>query len=487
MKKCTASLLLSGYLLACEASTGSTDALVGPPGSVGPPGPAGPVEPKLSQILPLRAFPSRVLDVQISGVGTHFSSGTTVDFGDPAITVTKVIAGSDVNLVASLNVAAGARLGTHEVTVTSGRECSKLSGVFTIGPSLGIDPVNPAPMLPQGGLFQTNFRNDDYDLNPTFSGWTFNGGMRAASLSAGLLTSMTRMTGMAVVDALASVGGLAVTLSGTDIFGRPLTYQNDPADPFAPRVVARTATTLTEGMALTGQSFPAIGASNLYKITSAANNQILTLRFTSLGSSLQTARAVVAAVAPSSGVFGAGQMADSSSDAANTMHTALAYLPFTGDSYLSIFHRGFVGGVTHTYTLTPTLANGTSDSLAEPGMPDSGGTPVLTIASLNAAVPHYAKDGAIDTQGDQDFIRYTTAANGTVYAQIFTQGVTPGQIQLSIFGNMDCSTTAASSASGYQSAAVQNPALKAVANCLRVSYNGTVTAPVPYRLILVAQ
>lgn len=487
MKRFTASLLLSGSLLACVPSNGSTDDLVGPPGSQGPPGPAGPVDPKLSQILPLRAFPARALDVQISGVGTHFTSATTVDFGDPAITVTKVIAGSDVNLVASLNVAAGARLGAHDVTVTSGQESTKLSGVFTVGPSLGVDPVSPAPMVPQGGLFQANFRNEDYDLNPTFSGWTFSSGMRAASLSAGLLTSMTRMTGMAVVDALAPVGGLAVPLSGTDIFGRPLTYQNDPADPFAPRVVARTATTLTAGMALTGQSLPASGASNLYKITSAANNQILTLRFTSLGSSLQTAKAVVAAVAPSSGVFGAGQMADSSSNAANTVHTALAYLPLAGDSYLSIFHSGFFGGTTYTYTLTPTLANGTSDSLAEPGMPDTGGTPVLTIASLTAAVPHYATDGAIDTQGDQDFIRYTTAANGTVYAQIFTQGVTPGQIQLSIFSNTDCSMTAASSASGYQSAAAQNGAVMGVPNCLRVSYSGTVTTPIPYRLILDAQ
>src|SRR4051794_11582192 len=62
----------------------------GPQGMPGPPGPGAVTPPTLTGISPLSTFPDRVVQLQLSGIGTHFGKDTAVRFTDPALTVTKI-------------------------------------------------------------------------------------------------------------------------------------------------------------------------------------------------------------------------------------------------------------------------------------------------------------------------------------------------------------------------------------------------------------
>src|SRR5262249_44857300 len=117
MKK-TLSMLLPltffGSLAACGGEKGDKGdpgdpGLMGDKGDKGDPGNGG-ANAAVSLLTPTSIFAGRSTLLQISGVGTHFADASTVDFGDPAIKVQSVQAGSGANLRVAITVGVDAKM-----------------------------------------------------------------------------------------------------------------------------------------------------------------------------------------------------------------------------------------------------------------------------------------------------------------------------------------------------------------------------------------
>jgi hypothetical protein len=334
-----------------------------------------------------------------------------VDFGDPGITVTTTTVNGDDNLTLSLAIAATAKFGAHDVTITSGSTTIKLTGAFTVNPELqGAQQAMPVSGA-QGGLVPLVLLNQDYVQNPlsqTF-GQPQLGGAVSSPVNLGATIAAARLTANGLIDPLASVAPLAVQVLGYDVFGQPLTYYTNPSDANLPTVTARTPTVLTLGTPLTSENFAAPLSTNLYSFSTTATNQIMYAQFSNLGMELPD---INAALAPNTGKFSDGQPLDSPGpfvDAAgNTVIASLALLPVANTYYLSTYSTDFSGDTSGGYDndVLVTALPGTSFSAKEPATPDSGTMPLATLTNLAASSASYAVDGAADYAGDVDYIRY---------------------------------------------------------------------------------
>lgn len=77
--------------------------------------------PVIAGLIPNSGFLGRSPQVQIATSGTAFQSAMpTVDFADPGITVGKMAVNGDGNITLSVDISDAAKVGAHDVTITSG-------------------------------------------------------------------------------------------------------------------------------------------------------------------------------------------------------------------------------------------------------------------------------------------------------------------------------------------------------------------------------
>jgi len=85
------------------------------------------------------------LDVTITGLNTNFASGvSSVSFSSTGVTVNSTTVTSATELVANITIAAGATLGTHTITVTTGGEVPSRSILFRVLTSALSVQVSPS-------------------------------------------------------------------------------------------------------------------------------------------------------------------------------------------------------------------------------------------------------------------------------------------------------------------------------------------------------
>ncbi len=431
--------VVAASLGGCGASEPGPAGPAGPSGPTGPEGQPGAVEPKLTALTPSSAFLSRTLELQISGTGTHYTSGTTVDFGDDQITTSQITVGSDANLRLTLQVGVGAKIGDHDVTVTSGSESVVLKSAFATKVALQAEPVAQRPMIPQGGLYPFSLRNLDYLAGPVSGGRaTFSGFSLASSPS---LTG-ARLEGVAIIDALTPPGLLSVSAVSKSPFGADVYYSTAPTDSSLAMAVARTPTTLTNDTPRTGESFTTPSASNFYKLTTSAASQVLVLTYSGLGTKLKDGMTnVVTALAPASGKFSQGSTASWSFDMTALTGLFIAELPTAGDYYLAAFPYDYRGAATgYTYTVTPKVATLTTMNNAEPAS-ETPANPSLKINSLTGAIG--ATAGKLTTYTDTDYVIFTAATTGTVLLQLVNTTVPDGYfvpVSVQLYSDATCTT-----------------------------------------------
>ena len=453
----------------------------GPAGPQGPPGSPGPVAttpPTLTGISPFTTFADRVVILQLSGIGTHFTPSSRVEFTDPALSVTRVTVGSSGYLQAEVHVGAAAALGPHDLTVTSDGvtptgqptrtpETATLRGAISVVPSLAADASGTTAMVTEGGLF--DFSLTDLDHNTPFAGSArIEGGARALYAAA----FGGRVSGYGLIDALAPMGGLALhavfTKNGTDT-----AFVADPGAAASPQVMSRAAKALTLGTATTGETLGAPRQTNLYKLTTAADTQVAVLSFATTGG--LTTNTVSGAAAPASGKWNDGQFFYASPNAA--VQTALVWLPTKGDQYLTVLAANLGGAADYGYGVTARVATAKSFSTKENTMmPDTTGTPLATVM---VDAPQRSGDGALDSPADLDYIRIQTAKAGRVYVQAVAPGQGLGAPALMVaLMQSDCTTALAPPRPVQQEAAVDASGTYCVVLSSPSSYAG------PYQLIV---
>ena len=143
------SLLSMTTVLACTGDAGPTgiDGPTGPAGPTGPPGPG--TTPSISFVYPLHVFVEHTDTVLVSGSGTAWDAGTTLELG-PGITVDQVVAPSPTALFALVTVDSTAALGSRTLSVVSGPDTLTFSDAFSVRPPIVLDlQGSPVP----GGHF----------------------------------------------------------------------------------------------------------------------------------------------------------------------------------------------------------------------------------------------------------------------------------------------------------------------------------------------
>lgn len=427
MKK-TLGFLLFATLTACQGPAGDQGQVgaIGDKGDKGDKGDPGPgTTPALAALTPSTMFLGRTTVMQLSGVSTHFQSSSSVVFDDPAIKVTKIEVGSNANLRFTVEVGLDAKLGSHDLTISSpptggeaGAEDLKLKGGLTITPSLSVElgsGVSTGPTVNQGGLLDVAVRNLDYRDNPFWSQTRFAG---PVSTIGSVSATSARLAGTALVDALAPAGALVIGGATVGPLGQTVYYSSDAADMASPTVNARAATELKFGTAKTGESIAEKRATNLYKFTTAADSQVVHLQFSSLGTGWNSSVRPIGYTAPASGKFGEGLAFDSwGTGFSPTVRNVLQILQKKGDGYTVVLASDQSGSMAHGYSVTAKSgAAAAMTSLKEPAMGDSTGSPLATIAELDKA--YFGTDGAFDAAYEDDFIKFKAKTTGKVFVQI---------------------------------------------------------------------
>lgn len=495
------SFLVLGALLADGCGDKGDPGLQGDPGDPGEKGDRGDkgdpgkVAPALALLTPSTLYPGRSAVLQLSGVGTAFTSSSQVSFGDTAIKVAKVEAGSNANLRITVDVGLDARLGAHEVKVISPRPDVpgdielKLAGGLWIAPSLAIESeagpmgMMVGPSAPQGGFVDVGMRNLDFRDNPLGTAPRL-----AAPLSLISTTTLTAAASrmVALVDALAPAGATRTALTTTNPLGQPVGFVADPMDAAALKVTARAATELKSGVTKTSETLPARRATNLYKVTTTTDNQLVQLTFTGFGSGLSAmfGPRLSGNTAPASGAFRDGRALDTSATPGMVMgtasaRTALWAVPKAGDTYFTIYASDLNGSLNHGYSVTAKVgAAGALGSLKEPMMGDTPMAPLATITELDKA--YVGTDGAIDSNLEYDYIKFKAKQSGRVFLAVSANpGITIG---LGVRG-ADCSVFVTAATYSSTGAVVNEFDAKAGDTyCLRVfgDSNGTT----PYQIII---
>lgn len=465
-------------------------------GEKGDKGDPGKVDPALGLLTPSTLFAGRSAVLQVSGVGTSFAPGSLIDFGDPAIKATKIEIGSNANLRVTVDVGLDARLGLHDVRVATAKPDGSgnldlwLKGGLVVSPSLSVeaDPMSPmmaaGPTAPQGGFVEVAAKNQDFRENPLGTGLRL-----GAPLSFISQTSLTaaRVQVVALVDALAPAGALRTTLWTTNPLGQSIGFVADPTDALAVKVTARSATSLGLGAPKNAETLPARRSTNLYKITTTADNQVVQVVFGGLGMGLVAGNGprLIGYMAPATGVFRDGRIVETSATPAMmagwvSARTALVHVPKAGAFFLSVYSSDFTGSMNHTYSVTPRAATaGALGSLKEPMMGDTPMAPVTNLAELDK--PYVGTDGAIDANYEYDYIKLKAKNNGRVYVTVTS---TPGvSIGLGVRGP-DCNAGFVAAASFSASGAVANEFEAKAGDTYCVRVYGDTAGTTPYQLVI---
>jgi hypothetical protein len=346
---------------------------------------------------------------------------------------------------------------------------------------LSIDETATTANTRSGGLVDLLLRPADRE-QPFIGEPALRGDLRALWISS--LPGSTRLVATALVDALAPAGPLALSLTLRDrSHARTTLYAPPPDAPHPPWVTSRPATPLLVGATLRGETLATPRASNLYRLNTAADDQVLVLRYTTSGSLLGFA--LGGAVAPGSGRFAAGEFFYASigvTSSGSGSQTALAWLPGRGDQYVATFAASLGGGADYVYDLTALLRPGTRRSAVESSPPDAPATPLLSLTLDGAYV---GEGAALDRAGDVDYIRLTAPRDLRVYvkATIPAQGLggsTGLGVAVALTGG-DCKTPLAAARPVQQEAAIASGGTACAVISSPAGYVG------PYALIIAAE
>lgn len=160
------------------------------------------------------------LQVQITGLNTHFNQGASVASFGAGITVVSLTVTSPTAANAVIDIDPTATIGQRTVTVTTGSEAAPFANGFSVVAGVaGITEINPG-----GGLQGT--QNLSLAITAQFTHWvqgttqaSFGAGVTVVSLT---ITSATTATAVVNVDPAASLGARDVTFtSGTEVVTAP--------------------------------------------------------------------------------------------------------------------------------------------------------------------------------------------------------------------------------------------------------------------------
>lgn len=424
-------------LLSCADPVVGPTGPQGEPGAKGDPGPVGTLPAQLVGVLPSSVLSERAVRIQVSGLLTHFATGTSLRFADPGIAVSDLRVHSPTYLTATIQAQSGVRLGAHDLTVesaavdpsgqpTTGKETVSLPSALVVTGTLFAESSGNSKTVEQGGVVDWNVRSIDRD-NPLGSTVRSGGGVR------GLFWSSLggRAAGYGIVDALMPVGPLSLRLVSESPSSQ-LGYVLDPSGPSVPQVTARAATVLVPGNVQSGEKLLAGKQSNLYKLTTTMDSQLLMLSFAVEGG--LPSSVLLGATAPATGRFGEGQFFYASTNLLS--QTVLAYLPQRGDAYAAVLTTSLSGG--GTYSVTAKTASAATVSLKEPATPDSPAQPLVDVMLDGAKL---GQSGAIDSAVDVDYVRLQAQKSGRLYVQVVTpgQGLSPATLAVTIVGS-DCTS-----------------------------------------------
>ena len=164
--------------------------------------------PSIQSVSPASGSQGTTVSLNVTGVNTHFGSGSVVAFSGTGITLNGISVSSPTSLSASVTIAANAAVGSQNITITSGTEV--VSSTFSVVP--------PAPAItsvsPSTGAQSTSVSMTITGQNTHFSAGsvvTFSGsGITMGALS-GITT--TSLTVALTISPGASVGAQNVTVT----------------------------------------------------------------------------------------------------------------------------------------------------------------------------------------------------------------------------------------------------------------------------------
>jgi hypothetical protein len=376
--------------------TGGPSGATGPTGATGATGATGPAGTfdggsSVSAVIPDSAFLGRTADVTISGFNTTWTTAAKVDFGT-GVTVKKVVAASPTALLATIEVAADAPMGAHDVTITEGTAAAlAYKGAFKIESPLAITHQGKQA---QGSVLVTHAQGKDFDT-PFDTTQTGDGlftpieypNLQFSAL-AGINATVSSVTPYGVdlvvfVDVTAAAGAKKV-----DILSGPKGQQTHFPNPEGLNIAARTAKALTAGTPVTGTVTNPYD-SDLFSYTPANANVSIIEITTKAAGTTPTPKFILL---PKSGSF-----ADLSYYGA-----AGAFISSSTDPHYMVFwDNSGASGYDFTMTLTATAAAGGAET--EPN--DTFAT-AQVLASLPAAVT----GATLKDDTDQDWFKITVAA-----------------------------------------------------------------------------
>lgn len=470
-------------------------------GAMGTPGKDGQIaagDVSINAVLPTNLPGARTAILTVSGFGTHWKTGTTVDLGDPGIKVTKVDIGSATNLRATLDVTTAALIGGHNVTVTTpGAGTGGTDEKVVLQSGVSIDATlyselpsgsAAAPTVPQGGLVQTQLRNLDYRQNPFDPSYVQPllgvSPIYGLAMPAPPLQDATTYGNLLLVDALAPAGGLQMLVASRTPLGQTVQYISDAKDTLAPQVQARMPIAINFGMGIDNNSIPGNKQNSLYKMTTAADNYVAHVNLNTLGVPLRGgffgAPRIIGAQAPTTGRFAEGMPLDTSATVSmmGTLdgRNSLLFLPKAGDHYFALFTDNLTGSTAHTYKIVVKAAAGTMTDLKEPNTPDTAAAPITT---LTLDKPYYSVNAAIDSAMDVDYLMVKATKSGIGY--LSATNSTGTMITVGIYG-MDCMTAVgfAGVHPGQGASAYEADLVNGSTYCVKVSG----AAKTPYQLVV---
>ena len=292
---------------------------------------------------------------------------------------------------------------------------------LTPGPSqpLTADAGGTSPRVPVGGLLDLNLRTADRE-HPFMGRARIVGGGRALWLSS--LVGGTRIVGVALVDVGPSdamtAGPIDLRLDVEDVAaGHRVHYALPQTDANVPQIDPRPVVALTLGGTRTGETLFTPRGSNLYGLTTTADDQVVQLRFATEGA-LVTA-ALAGAVAPASGRFADGQFFYASQTTGMAQQTALLWAPRRGAQTIAVFAANLTGAPDARYAITARAASLRRKSAREGAIRDSAMAPLWDVM-LDGA--YAADDAAIDGRDDVDYVRVQPMRDGRLYAQATVPG-----------------------------------------------------------------
>lgn len=208
----------------------------GPPGDAGPQGPEGPVNPVLQAAFPDSLAVGRRTSVLVLGVGTHFSSTTTVTAGAD-VTVNSAQTLNPTALRLDLTVSTTAMTGPRNVVVTTGTEVLTLTAGLTIIPGSTLTVLSGS--LAQGGTFLARLELSNGKQFSTGPGGALDG---ARISGGGAVIRSARVVSPNVLDLFGVVSPSASTSAPTVL---TLTFDDGSTESVSlPAVTASTASPL---------------------------------------------------------------------------------------------------------------------------------------------------------------------------------------------------------------------------------------------------